>query len=106
MVRALLRLAHRRLGAERYLRAAIVGQFLLTPIAVLAGICGLDLYVDLDGRQFGEILAVAEALTAVEVAASSIVALRLARPALEWARGDRSRVATVAAWRALAGLPL
>jgi class 3 adenylate cyclase len=106
MVRALLRMAHRRLGAERYLRAAIVGQFLLTPVAVAAGIWGLDLYVGLDGRQFRDILAVAEALTAVEVAASSVVALRLARPALEWARGDGAPAATIAAWKALAGLPL
>lgn len=98
--------ACRRLGPERYLRVAIVGQFLLTFVAVLTGIWLLDLYVDLDAREFRDVLVVAEALTALEVAGASAVALRLVRPALPWVRGDRRPQATVAAWRALAALPV
>jgi adenylate cyclase len=106
MVTAPLQTAYRRLGARRYLRWSIVGQFLPTFLAVLGGVWLLHLYVHLTSGQFWRILLVSEFLTAVEVTAASLLALRLVRPAMAWLAGDRSVDATVAAWRALAGLPL
>ena len=108
MLRAPLRTAYRRLGGARYVRWAVVGQFGLSYLAVLGGLGLLKLYVgdELPWDRFVWVLAVAEVLTTIEIAGASFVALRLARPAWPWLQGDRSPGATVAAWRALAGLPL
>jgi class 3 adenylate cyclase len=102
----LLQTAYRRLGAVRYVRWSIVALLQLAFVVVLGGVALLDLYVGLDGGRFVRILAVAWTVTAAETVFAALVAARLVAPAVAWLRGDRSAPATVAAWRALAGLPL
>jgi adenylate cyclase len=105
MLRAPLRYAYRKLG-PRYPRIAIAVQFQVSHLVVLAGVLLLDLYVTLDAAQFWRIVAVSQALVVVDTVLSSRVVSRLLRPADPWLRGDRTPETAVAAWRALAGLPL
>ncbi|MEA2384102.1 MAG: adenylate cyclase [Solirubrobacteraceae bacterium] len=105
MLRALLRYLLDRLG-PRYPRVVLAALFQLSYIVVLAGVWLLDLYVRLDQGQFWRILAVTEAAVAVEIAAALWVAFRHVRPADPWLRGERTPETALAAWRALAGLPL
>ena len=55
---------------------------------------------------FWRIVVVAELFVVVDNLMSTRVVLRLLRPATEWLRGRRDPDTTVAAWRALAGLPM
>jgi adenylate cyclase len=105
MLRALRRYLLHRLGA-RYPRVVLAGLFQLSYLVVLGGVWLLDLYVRLEPGQFWRILAVTEAALALEIAAALWVAFRLVRPADPWLRGDRTPETALAAWRALAGLPL
>lgn len=104
--RGLLHTAYRRLGGLRYVRWSIVALLQLAFVVVLGGVALLDLYVGIDAGPFLRILAVAWTVTAAETVFAAVVAVRLVAPAMPWLRGDRSGPATVAAWRALAGLPL
>src|ERR687886_2632272 len=105
MLRAFLRYLLARLGA-RYPRVVLAAIFQLSYLVVLGSVWLLDLYVRLSPAQFWRILAVTEAAIAVEIAAALFVAFRLIRPADPWLRGERTPETAVAAWRALAGLPL
>jgi class 3 adenylate cyclase len=105
MLRALLRYLLNRLGA-RYPRVVLAALFQLSYLVVLGGVWLLDLYVRLEPGQFWRILAVTEAAVAVEIAAALWVAFRHVRPADPWLRGERTQETALAAWRALAGLPL
>jgi class 3 adenylate cyclase len=105
MLRALLRYLLNRLGA-RYPRVVLAALFQLSYLVVLGGVWLLDLYVRLEPGQFWRILAVTEAAVAVEIAAALWVAFRHVRPADPWLRGERTPETALAAWRALAGLPL
>jgi adenylate cyclase len=105
MLRALLRHLLDRLGA-RYPRVMLAALFQLSFVVVLGGVLLLDLYVQLSTGQFWRILAVTEAAVALEIAAALAVAFRLVRPADPWLKGDRTPMSAIAAWRALAGLPL
>jgi adenylate cyclase len=105
MLRALLRYLLDRLGA-RYPRVMLAALFQLSFLVVLAGVWLLDLYVELSGGQFWRILAVTEAAVALEIVAALAVAFRLVRPADAWLKGERTPASAIAAWRALAGLPL
>src|SRR3954447_26176729 len=105
MLRAFLRRLRDRLGA-RYPRVMLAALFQLEFVVVLVGVWLLDLYVELSPGQFWRILAVTEAAVAVEIAAALWVAFRLLRPAEPWLRGERTPATALAAWRALAGLPL
>jgi adenylate cyclase len=105
MLRALLRYLLDRLGA-RYPQFVLAALFQLSFLVVLGGVWLLDLYVPLAPGRFWRILAVTEAAVAVEIAAALWVAFRLVRPADPWLRGERTPETAIAAWRALAGLPL
>jgi adenylate cyclase len=105
MLRALLRYLLNRLGA-RYPRVVLAALFQLSYLVVLGGVWLLDLYVRLEPGQFWRILGVTEAAVAVEIAAALWVAFRHVRPADHWLRGERTPETALAAWRALAGLPL
>jgi class 3 adenylate cyclase len=105
MLRAFLRHLLDRLG-PRYPRVMIAVLFPLALVVVLAGVWLLDLYVELGPGQFGRILAVTEAAVVIEIGAAVWVAFRLVAPADPWLRGERTPATAVAAWRALAGLPL
>jgi adenylate cyclase len=105
MLRAVLRYLLHRLGA-RYPRVILAALFQLSFLVVLSGVWLLDLYVQLEPGHFWRILAVTEAAVAVEIAAAVWLAFRLIRPADPWLRGERTPDTALAAWRALAGLPL
>jgi class 3 adenylate cyclase len=105
MLRALLQYLLNRLGA-RYPRVVLAALFQLSYLVVLGGVWLLDLYVRLEPGQFWRILGVTEAAVAVEIAAALWVAFRHVRPADPWLRGERTPETALAAWRALAGLPL
>ena len=105
MLRAFLRYLLDRLG-PRYPRVMIALLFPLALVVVLAGAWLLDLYVELAPGQFERILAVTEAAVVLEIGAAVWVAFRLVAPADPWLRGERTPQTAVAAWRALAGLPL
>jgi class 3 adenylate cyclase len=105
MLRSPLRNLYDRLGA-RYPRVILTGIYPLAFLVVGGAVLLLDLYVEMSSRQLWRVLLVAEAATAVEIVAAVAVSLRLIAPANPWLRGDRSPGPAVAAWRALAGLPL
>ncbi|MTD46601.1 HAMP domain-containing protein [Conexibacter sp. W3-3-2] len=105
MFRAPLRFAFRRLG-RRYPRIAMVVQFQFAHAIVMGGVGLLLLYVPMSGGEFGRIVAVSQGLLLLENVLAVRAAWALVRPADPWLRGDRSPSAAVAAFRALAGLPV
>src|SRR4051794_26396236 len=105
MLRALLRYALDKLG-PRYPRCVLAAIFPLSFLVVLGGVWLLDLYVRLEPDRFWRILAVTEAAVALGIVAALAVAFRLVRPADAWLHGRRTPETAIAAWRALAGLPL
>ena len=73
----------------------------------LGGVWLLDLYVQLEPGQLLRILAVTEAAGRWSRSPLALrLAFRLLRPADPWLRGERTPETALAAWRALAGLPL
>ncbi len=105
MSRAPLAWLYRRLG-RRYLLTAVALQFGLSLLVVLGGVALLGLFTPLESTDFWRILAVAEALTLVEVALAHALVRRLLAPARPWLDGRRTPETAVAAWCAIAGLPL
>lgn len=105
MHRALLGWAYDRFGAD-YPRLAMALQFQIAHLVVAGGVGLLDLYVSLDSATFWRIMLVTQLAVLVENVAALAVVFRLMRPADPWLRGDRSEASALAAWHALAGLPL
>ncbi len=105
MLRAPLRFAFRKLG-RRYPRIAMVVQFQFAHVIAMGGVGLLLLYVDMSGGEFGRIVAVSQGLLLLENTLAVRAAFKLVRPADPWLRGDRSAPSAIAAFRALAGLPL
>lgn len=105
MLRTILSWAYDRFGA-RYPRLAMALQFQVAHLVVLGGLWMLDLYVELSDAQFWRIALITQAAVFVENCAALLVVSRLLRPADPWLRGERNPVTALAAWRALAGLPL
>ena len=99
-----LRAAYRLLG-RRYPRAMLLAQFQLSYLVVLGGVGLLRVYQPMSPGQLWTIAAVAVGLVAVENAFAVAIAFRLVGPAVAWLRGRRDPRSTVAAWRALTGLP-
>jgi adenylate cyclase len=94
-----------RLG-PRYPRAALVVVFLFSYLVGFGGIGLLSLYEDMSTSEFLQILLVTVVLVVIENVAATTFAFRLVRPADPWLNGDHSPESAVAAWRALANLPL
>jgi adenylate cyclase len=105
MFRAPLQHAYDKLGA-RYPRVILAVAYPVSFLVVAGGVLLLNLYVDISLAEFWRLLAVSEALVAVEVTAALWLASRLLRPADPWLRGERTPQTAVEAWRALAGLPV
>ena len=101
----LLRRACLRLG-PRYPRFAVVTVFMFAHVVGVGGVALLDLYEDMSGAEFARIVLAVVALVVIENVIATIYAFRLVRPADAWLHGDRSAPAAIAAWRALANLPL
>jgi adenylate cyclase len=105
MFRAPLEHAYARLGA-RYPRAVLTLVYPVSFFVVAGGVLLLNLYVDISLSTFWRLLAVSEALVAIEITAALWLAYRLIRPADPWLRGERTPETAVAAWCAIAGLQL
>lgn len=100
-----LRRLWRALG-PRYPRLALLAFFSVTFLVTLGGMGLLVLYQDMSVEDFWTLVGFAEALTAVEVAVATAMALRMLRPANPWLRGSRRPEDAAAAWAALVSLPL
>lgn len=105
MVARAFRYAFRRLG-PRYTRAILIAQAQGGHVVVVLGVALLTLYTPIGGRDFLWLLAAAQLLLLVENFVALRLAFRMLAPAERWLAGERGPEETVAAWRALAGLPL
>ncbi|MGZ6645274.1 MAG: HAMP domain-containing protein, partial [Solirubrobacteraceae bacterium] len=105
MLRAPLQRLYERLG-PRYPRVVLAFVFLLSCFVVGGGVLLLNLYVDISLSTFWRIFAVSAVLVAVEVGAALWLGYRLVRPADRWLGGERTPDTALAAWSALAGLPV
>jgi adenylate cyclase len=105
MFRTPLEHAYARLGA-RYPRVVLTLAYPVSFFVVAGGVLLLNLYVDISLAKFWRLLAVSEVLVALEITAALWLAYRLIRPADPWLRGERTPETAVAAWCALAGLPV
>ena len=105
MLRAPLQRLYERLG-PRYPRVVLAFVFLLSCFVVGGGVLLLNLYVDISLSTFWRIFAVSAVLVAIEVGAALWLGYRLVRPADRWLRGERTPDTALAAWSALAGLPV
>jgi len=90
----------------RYPRVALVVVFMFSYFVGFGGIALLSLYEDMSTGEFLQILLATVVLVVIENVAATTYAFRLVRPADPWLGGDHSPGAAVAAWRALANLPL
>lgn len=103
-MRLLLRLRV-RLG-PRYPRVILATQTLGSLVVAVAGIALLTLYQPMTSREFWVITAVAVAVITFNNLVDLSVVHRLLQPADPWLHGDHGEGATVAAWEALATLPV
>jgi adenylate cyclase len=105
MLRRPLRYAYEKLG-PRYPRWSVWVQFQFAHLVVLGGVGLLTLYVNVSHGALWRIVIVSQALVFVENLISMKIANKLVRPADPWLHGERTPETALAAWRALAGLPL
>lgn len=105
MLRRPLRWLSRKLG-RHYVRTALFVQFQFAYGVVAGGVLLFNLYGDLTWREEWHLLVVCAGFVAIENVAAFLVAHKLIRPADPWMRGERTPETALAAWRALAGLPL
>ena len=105
MVARAFRYAFRRLGA-RYPRAVLIAQAQFGHVVVVFGVGLLTLYTTVGNRDFVWLVLVAELLLLVENIVALRLVFRMLDPVDRWLAGARGPEETVAAWRALAGLPL
>src|SRR4051812_1207015 len=105
MLRAPLQRLYERLG-PRYPRVVLAFAFVLAFFVVGGGVLLLNLYVDISLRTFWRIALGSAVLVSFEVGAALWLGYRLVRPAARWLRGERTPETALAAWTALAGLPV
>src|SRR4051794_37816544 len=99
-----LRMLYGLLG-RRYPHVVLFAQFQLSYFVVLGGVGLLRVYQPMSSEHLWLIAWVALGLVAIENLAAVGIAFKLVRPAVAWLRGRRDPASTVAAWRALTGLP-
>ncbi len=105
MLRAPLQRLYDKLG-PRYPRAVLALVFPLSFFVVAGGLLLLNLYVEISLETFWRIVLVAAVLEVFELGAALWLAFRLAAPADPWLRGERRPDTAMAAWGALAALPM
>ncbi len=101
----ILRFLARKLG-RRYPRFILAAQFPVSHLVALFGLGVLVLYQDMSTTDFLKLVAVSQFTVGLENAIGLRRAFRLVRPADRWLRGERDPTTAVAAWRALALLPV
>ncbi len=92
--------------ARRNSYALVWAQFGISHIVALGGIVLLELYQPLSSTNLWVLIGVSQALIALDNLIAIKLTRRLWRPVSAWERGARDEQATVAAWTALATLPL
>jgi class 3 adenylate cyclase len=95
-----------RAVARRHPSALVWLQFGVAHLVLLAGIGLLSLYEPISLSQFWVLTVVSQALVVVDNVVSIKLTRRLWKPFRRWERGERDRASTVAAWVALATLPI
>ena len=105
MLRTPLQRLYERLG-PRYPRVVLVFAFVLEFFVAGGGVLLLNLYVDISLDTFWRIVLVSAVLVSLEVGAALWLGYRLVRPADRWLCGERTSDSALAAWTALAGLPV
>jgi adenylate cyclase len=91
---------------RRHSSALVWLQFAVTHLVLLAGVGLLSLYEPLSSSQFWVLTAVSQATVVIDNLLSFRLTRKLWAPFRRWERGERDRDTTVAAWLALATLPL
>lgn len=96
---------YRRFGA-RYPRVALAVQFQFAHVVTLGGVGLLLLYQPVSSGQLLAIIAVSQALVMIENVLALRLTFSLIAPADPWLAGHRDAGTALAAWRALATLPV
>ncbi len=95
-----------RAVARRNSYALVWAQFGLAHVVALGGIGLLSLYERLSASDFWILFAISQALVTLDNAISIKLTRRMWRPVWAWEQGARDERSTIAAWTALATLPL
>ncbi len=95
-----------RAVARRNSFALVWAQFGFAHLIVLGGMGLLRLYQPMTDAQFWLLVAISQALVAVDNLIGIKLTRRMWRPVWAWERGARDGRSTIAAWTALATLPL
>ena len=94
-------------ASARAIRGVVLAfVFLLSCFVVGGGVLLLNLYVDISLETFWRIFLVSAILVLIEVGAALWLGYRLVRAGRPWLRGERTPDSALAAWSALAGLPV
>jgi class 3 adenylate cyclase len=86
--------------------ALVWAQFGVSHLVSLGGLALLRLYQPMSWGVFWELIAISQALVALDNLLSIKVTKRMWRPVRAWERGARDDASTIAAWCAAATLPL
>jgi adenylate cyclase len=97
-------MAYRVLG-RRYPRTILFVQFQMGYLIVLGGVGLLRIYQPMSVQQLWTIACVALGLLMAENTVALAIVFKLVSPAVAWLKGRRDPASTIAAWRALTGLP-
>lgn len=92
--------------ARRNSYALVWAQFGVAHLVMLGGLGLLSLYQPMSARAFLVLAGVSQALVGVDNLISIKLTRRMWRPVRRWERGARDEASTVAAWQALATLPI
>ncbi|MEA2210563.1 MAG: adenylate cyclase [Solirubrobacteraceae bacterium] len=92
--------------ARRNSFALVLAQFGIAHLVMLGGLALLSLYHQISLTRFLVLVAVSQALVLIDNIASIRVTRQIWAPVRAWEAGARDERSTVAAWRALATLPL
>jgi class 3 adenylate cyclase len=92
--------------ARRNSFALVFAQFGVAHLVMLGGLALLSLYHQMSLNQFLVLVAVSQALVLIDNIASIRMTRQIWAPVRAWEAGARDERSTVAAWRALATLPL
>jgi class 3 adenylate cyclase len=98
-------MAFGKLG-PRYPRTVLALQFQMAHVVTLGGLGLLKLYQPMSSTDFWRILFVTQVLVAIENVLALRLAFRLVGPADPWLAGRRNGETALAAWHALADLPV
>jgi hypothetical protein len=92
--------------ARRNSYALVWAQFGLAHLVMLGGLGLLSLYQRMPGDDFWLLVGISQTLVAIDNLISIKLTRRMWRPVRAWEQGARDPESTIAAWTALATLPL